>query len=79
MSSTESYCFNVPNCSVLHWCRGGCRAVHLTDEKAIDITCKIKQEIIPFILQETQGYYRTMVVIYKHHTVDNFGNLSAIL
>jgi radical SAM protein with 4Fe4S-binding SPASM domain len=44
------------DCGVLNWCRGGCRAVHLTDKKAVDITCKIKQEIIPFILREIQGY-----------------------
>jgi radical SAM protein with 4Fe4S-binding SPASM domain len=44
------------DCSVLNWCRGGCRAVHLTDMKAVEITCKIKQEIINFMLKETQGY-----------------------
>jgi radical SAM protein with 4Fe4S-binding SPASM domain len=44
------------DCSVLNWCRGGCRAVHLTDMKAVELTCKIKQEIINFILRETQGY-----------------------
>jgi radical SAM protein with 4Fe4S-binding SPASM domain len=44
------------DCSVLNWCRGGCRAVHLTDMKAVEITCKIKQEIINFIIKETQGY-----------------------
>jgi radical SAM protein with 4Fe4S-binding SPASM domain len=44
------------DCSVLNWCRGGCRAVHLTDMKAVDVTCRIKQEIINFILRETQGY-----------------------
>jgi radical SAM protein with 4Fe4S-binding SPASM domain len=44
------------DCSVLNWCRGGCRAVHLTDKKAVDITCRIKQEILPFILKETQNY-----------------------
>jgi radical SAM protein with 4Fe4S-binding SPASM domain len=41
------------DCSVLNWCRGGCRAVHLADMKAVEITCKIKQEIIPFIQRET--------------------------
>jgi radical SAM protein with 4Fe4S-binding SPASM domain len=44
------------DCSVLNWCRGGCRAVHLTDMKAVEITCKIKQEIINFILKETNNY-----------------------
>jgi uncharacterized protein len=44
------------DCSILNWCRGGCRAVHLTDMKAVELTCKIKQEIINFILKETQGY-----------------------
>jgi radical SAM protein with 4Fe4S-binding SPASM domain len=46
------------DCSVLNWCRGGCRAVHLTDLKAVELTCRIKQEIINFILRETetQGY-----------------------
>jgi radical SAM protein with 4Fe4S-binding SPASM domain len=44
------------DCSVLNWCRGGCRAVHLTDMKAVELTCKIKQEIIPFISKETERY-----------------------
>jgi radical SAM protein with 4Fe4S-binding SPASM domain len=46
------------DCSVLNWCRGGCRAVHLTDMKAVELTCRIKHEIINFILRETetQGY-----------------------
>jgi radical SAM protein with 4Fe4S-binding SPASM domain len=47
------------DCSVLNWCRGGCRAVHLTDMKAVHLTCRIKQEIINFILKETQGYNRS--------------------
>jgi uncharacterized protein len=46
------------DCSVLNWCRGGCRAVHLTDMKAVELTCKIKQEIINFILRETQNNNR---------------------
>jgi radical SAM protein with 4Fe4S-binding SPASM domain len=46
------------DCSVLNWCRGGCRAVHLTDMKAVDLTCKIKREIINFILRETQNNNR---------------------
>jgi uncharacterized protein len=44
------------DCNVLNWCRGGCRAIHLTDKKAVDITCKIKQEVMSFILRETQNY-----------------------
>jgi uncharacterized protein len=43
------------DCNVLNWCRGGCRAVHLTDKKAVAITCRIKQEIINFILKETSN------------------------
>jgi radical SAM protein with 4Fe4S-binding SPASM domain len=43
------------DCSVLNWCRGGCRAVHLTDMKAVELTCRIKQEIINFILRETKN------------------------
>jgi radical SAM protein with 4Fe4S-binding SPASM domain len=46
------------DCSVLNWCRGGCRAVHLTDMKAVEITCKIKKEIINFILKETNNDYQ---------------------
>jgi uncharacterized protein len=45
------------DCSVLNWCRGGCRAMHLKNIKALDIACKIKQEIIPFILKETEHYH----------------------
>ncbi len=44
------------DCSVLNWCRGGCRAVHLSDKKAVGITCRIKQEIIQFILKEMQNH-----------------------
>jgi radical SAM protein with 4Fe4S-binding SPASM domain len=44
------------DCGVLNWCRGGCRVVHLRDKKAAGITCRIKQEIINFILRETQNY-----------------------
>jgi radical SAM protein with 4Fe4S-binding SPASM domain len=44
------------DCSILNWCRGGCRAVHLSDMKAVDLTCRIKQEIIPFIIKETEHY-----------------------
>jgi radical SAM protein with 4Fe4S-binding SPASM domain len=47
------------DCSVLNWCRGGCRAVHLSDMKAVEITCIIKQEIFNFMLKETQGYNRS--------------------
>jgi radical SAM protein with 4Fe4S-binding SPASM domain len=42
------------DCGILNWCRGGCRAVHLTDQKAVEITCRIKQEIFNFMLKETQ-------------------------
>jgi radical SAM protein with 4Fe4S-binding SPASM domain len=52
------------DCSVLNWCRGGCRAVHPTDMKAVEITCKIKQEIIPFIQRETDMRKRQ----YGHST-----------
>lgn len=44
------------DCGVLNWCRGGYRAIHSTDKKAVDVTCRIKQEIVPFILQETQNF-----------------------
>jgi radical SAM protein with 4Fe4S-binding SPASM domain len=44
------------DCKVLNWCRGGCRVVHLINMKAVDIACRIRQETIPFILQETQNY-----------------------
>lgn len=46
------------DCSVLNWCRGGCRAVHLSDMKAVNVTCKIKQAIIPFIQYETNNKHR---------------------
>jgi radical SAM protein with 4Fe4S-binding SPASM domain len=65
-SEANKYFFNrtllpqCTDCSVLNWCRGGCRAVHLTDMKAVEITCeitcKIKQEIIDFILKETNNH-----------------------
>ena len=41
------------DCSVLQWCRGGCRVIHQSDQKAVEITCKIKQEVINFILKNT--------------------------
>jgi radical SAM protein with 4Fe4S-binding SPASM domain len=62
-SKDNEYFFNrtllpqYTDCSVLNWCRGGCRAVHLTDKKATDLTCRIKQEIIPFIIKETMSYH----------------------
>jgi hypothetical protein len=34
----------------LNWCRGGCRAVH-DDKEAVRVTCKIKQEVMNFIMQ----------------------------
>jgi radical SAM protein with 4Fe4S-binding SPASM domain len=64
------------DCSVLNWCRGGCRAVHLTDMKAVEITCRIKQEIIDFILKETQnGGYRR----YSGHNHDHGAGLIKII
>jgi radical SAM protein with 4Fe4S-binding SPASM domain len=38
------------DCSILNWCRGGCRAVH-DDKEAVRVTCKIKQEVMNFIMQ----------------------------
>jgi radical SAM protein with 4Fe4S-binding SPASM domain len=43
------------DCNVLNWCRGGCRSLH-KNKKVIDVTCKIKQEIIPFINREIYKY-----------------------
>jgi radical SAM protein with 4Fe4S-binding SPASM domain len=43
------------DCSVLNWCRGGCRALH-KNKKVIEVTCKIKQEIIPFVNREIYKY-----------------------
>jgi radical SAM protein with 4Fe4S-binding SPASM domain len=40
------------DCSILQYCRGGCRAVNMTDEKAVEVTCKIKQEVVKFILEK---------------------------
>jgi uncharacterized protein len=40
------------DCSILNWCRGGCRAVHLTNKKAIEVTCLIKQEVFNFLLSQ---------------------------
>jgi radical SAM protein with 4Fe4S-binding SPASM domain len=59
------------DCSVLNWCRGGCRAVHLTDMKAVELTCKIKQEIINFILRETQNNYRQSYQQNCNHQHEN--------
>jgi radical SAM protein with 4Fe4S-binding SPASM domain len=39
------------DCTVLQWCRGGCRAINLKDRKATEVTCRIKQEIVDVILQ----------------------------
>jgi uncharacterized protein len=62
------------DCSVLNWCRGGCRAIHLTDMKAVELTCKIKQEIINFILRETQNNnYRQSHQHNCNHQHDNGG------
>jgi radical SAM protein with 4Fe4S-binding SPASM domain len=54
------------DCSVLNWCRGGCRAVHLSDMKAVEITCRIKQEVIGFILKESNGYNRQCGCGHNH-------------
>jgi radical SAM protein with 4Fe4S-binding SPASM domain len=56
------------DCEILNWCRGGCRAVHLSDMKAVDLTCRIKQEIILFILKETEHYR------YRQHSNCNCDN-----
>jgi uncharacterized protein len=42
------------DCGILHWCRGGCRAVNMTNKKAVEVTCRIKQEIVTFILDKRQ-------------------------
>jgi radical SAM protein with 4Fe4S-binding SPASM domain len=60
------------DCGVLNWCRGGCRAVNLTDKKAVDITCRIKQEIIPFILRETKKYNYRNNKCNCHSNEDSF-------
>jgi radical SAM protein with 4Fe4S-binding SPASM domain len=81
-SETNKYFFNrtllpqCTDCSVLNWCRGGCRAVHLTDMKAVEITCKIKQEIVDFILKETNNhnnhrYYRNNCDCNHDHRSDS--------
>jgi radical SAM protein with 4Fe4S-binding SPASM domain len=59
------------DCSVLNWCRGGCRAVHLTDMKAVELTCKIKQEILNFILRETKNYNQNNNCQCNHSTENN--------
>ena len=43
------------DCNVLNWCRGGCRAVHQSDMKAVEVTCRFKQDIIPFLNYMTMG------------------------
>jgi radical SAM protein with 4Fe4S-binding SPASM domain len=58
------------DCDVLNWCRGGCRAVHLTDKKAVDVTCRIKQKIIPFILKEMYNNNRNG---YRNYSTSNCG------
>jgi radical SAM protein with 4Fe4S-binding SPASM domain len=58
------------DCDVLNWCRGGCRAVHLNDKETVDITCKIKKEIITFILKETQNHKCN----HNHSEEENFEN-----
>jgi radical SAM protein with 4Fe4S-binding SPASM domain len=78
-SKNNKYFFNrtllpqCTDCSVLNWCRGGCRAVHLNDMEAVENTCKIKQEIINFILRETQGYNNRSYHNYScdHSTKNN--------
>jgi radical SAM protein with 4Fe4S-binding SPASM domain len=62
------------DCGILNWCRGGCRVIHLNDKKAVDITCKIKREVINFILRETQNdnYRDSHNCGYNHyHSMDN--------
>jgi uncharacterized protein len=64
------------DCNVLNWCRGGCRAVHLTDMKAVEITCRIKQEIINFILKETVNYqYRNNNYNCNHRPDDSLDGI----
>jgi radical SAM protein with 4Fe4S-binding SPASM domain len=43
------------DCNVLNWCRGGCRALH-GNKKVMDVTCKIKQKIIPFVNNKIHEY-----------------------
>jgi radical SAM protein with 4Fe4S-binding SPASM domain len=65
------------DCSVLNWCRGGCRAVHLTDMKAVEITCRIKQEIIGFILKEAQNNNKNSnncCCNHSHNELDKYIN-----
>jgi uncharacterized protein len=65
------------DCSVLNWCRGGCRAVHLTDMRAVELTCRIKQEIINFILREIRngGYNNQNVCCGNNHSNSNDNDL----
>jgi radical SAM protein with 4Fe4S-binding SPASM domain len=67
------------DCEVLNWCRGGCRAVNLTDKKAVDITCRIKQEIIPFIWKKTQNHNQNnhQNCNCNHHLDDTLENIRA--
>jgi radical SAM protein with 4Fe4S-binding SPASM domain len=41
------------DCNILEYCRGGCRSAH-HDKKAVEVTCRIKQELINFILNGTK-------------------------
>jgi radical SAM protein with 4Fe4S-binding SPASM domain len=64
------------DCGVLNWCRGGCRAVHLSDMKAVELTCKIKREIINFILRETERYnYYQRNSICNHQSDENLDDI----
>jgi radical SAM protein with 4Fe4S-binding SPASM domain len=42
-------------CPIIEFCKGGCRVVY-SNPDIMDNTCKIKREIIEFILDETTGY-----------------------
>jgi uncharacterized protein len=43
------------DCSILQYCRGGCRVANLTNKKAIEVTCEIKQKVLEFILNQKRN------------------------
>lgn len=58
------------DCEILHWCRGGCRSVHLLDKKAVDVTCRIKREVIKTMLLQSNSNNNSFISCNNHSDTD---------
>jgi radical SAM protein with 4Fe4S-binding SPASM domain len=69
------------DCNILEYCRGGCRSVH-QDEQCVKVTCKIRREIVNFILQGKRnndshcGHDRQLNDVFENIIKDYIKNMS---